>query len=224
VAFRRTVWDDLILDEVPIQLPGDDRVAAVLAAAAADDLSRVIPHDDSEFENFLARVRCLADWIPQLNLPAFDSDQLRDLLPDLCVGRRSFAELRKAPWVDFLKGKLTFAGLQALDRDAPERLTVPSGSRIGLRYEPGRPPILAVRIQELFGLAETPRVAGGRVPVLIHLLAPNMRPQQVTDDLQSFWANTYPKIRNELRRRYPKHAWPDDPRTAEPQRRPGKRR
>jgi ATP-dependent helicase HrpB len=75
-----------------------------------------------------------------------------------------------------------------------------------------------VRIQELFGLAETPRVAGGRVPVLLHLLAPNYRPQQVTDDLASFWANTYPQVRKDLRARYPKHAWPDDPYTAEAQR------
>ena len=71
--------------------------------------------------------------------------------------------------------------------------------------------MLAVRIQEVFGLADTPRVAGGRVKVLLHLLAPNYRPQQVTDDLASFWANTYPVVRKELRARYPKHAWPDDP-------------
>jgi ATP-dependent helicase HrpB len=71
--------------------------------------------------------------------------------------------------------------------------------------------VLAVRIQELFGLRDTPRIAGGRIPVLLHLLGPNHRPQQVTDDLASFWANTYPQVKKELRRRYPKHAWPDDP-------------
>ena len=81
--------------------------------------------------------------------------------------------------------------------------------------------MLAVRIQEVFGLADTPRVAGGRVKVLLHLLAPNYRPQQVTDDLASFWANTYPQVRKELRARYPKHAWPEDPLTAEARCRPG---
>src|SRR6185295_17467621 len=101
-------------------------------------------------------------------------------------------------------------------------IRVPSGSQLPLRYDPGQPPILAVRIQELFGLRETPRIAGGRVAVLLHLLAPSMRPQQVTDDLRSFWDNTYPQIRKELRRRYPKHAWPEDPWTAPPQRRPGR--
>lgn len=80
--------------------------------------------------------------------------------------------------------------------------------------------MLAVRIQELFGLHDTPRLAGGRVPVLLHLLAPNNRPQQVTDDLASFWANTYPQVRKELAGRYPKHAWPEDPAHATPERRP----
>ena len=99
--------------------------------------------------------------------------------------------------------------------EAPERIEVPSGSHIRIEYEEGRAPVLAARIQELFGLTETPRVATGRVKVLLHLLAPNHRPQQVTDDLASFWANTYPQVRKELRGRYPKHSWPDDPLTAE---------
>ena len=101
---------------------------------------------------------------------------------------------------------------------------MPSGSRLALRYEPGRPPVLAVRIQEVFGLADTPRIAAGRVRVLLHLLAPNYRPQQVTDDLASFWANTYAQVRKELRARYPRHAWPEDPWSAEPERRPQKRK
>jgi ATP-dependent helicase HrpB len=111
-----------------------------------------------------------------------------------------------------------------VEREAPERLPVPSGSRPALRYEVGRPPVLAVRIQEVFGLRETPRVAAGRVRVLLHLLAPNHRPQQVTDDLASFWANTYPQVRKELRARYPKHAWPEDPWSATPERRPRRKR
>src|SRR5207249_4270927 len=111
-----------------------------------------------------------------------------------------------------------------VDRDAPERIQVPSGSRIAVRYEEGRTPVLAVRIQELFGLADTPRVASGRVKVLLHLLAPNSRPQQVTDDLASFWANTYPGVRKELRARYPKHAWPEDPLSALPEHKPRRKR
>jgi ATP-dependent helicase HrpB len=99
--------------------------------------------------------------------------------------------------------------------EAPEHIEVPSGSHIKIAYEEARPPILAARIQEMFGLTETPRVARGRVKVLLHLLAPNYRPQQVTDDLASFWKNGYPIVRKELRARYPKHSWPEDPLTAE---------
>ena len=102
-------------------------------------------------------------------------------------------------------------------------LPVPSGSRIRLVYEPGRPPVLAARIQELFGWAQSPRIARGRTGVLLHLLAPNGRPQQVTDDLASFWNDAYHRIKSELRRRYPRHAWPDDPWNATPERRPKRR-
>jgi ATP-dependent helicase HrpB len=103
-----------------------------------------------------------------------------------------------------------------MDQEAPEALVVPSGNRIRLRYEPGRPPVLAVRLQELFGWAETPRIARGRVAILLHLLGPNYRPVQVTDDLHSFWSQTYFQVRKDLRNRYPKHAWPDDPLSARP--------
>ena len=153
----------------------------------------------------------------------FDDGQFCDLLEVLSGGCRSFADLRKAGWLEALHGRLSASQRQAVEREAPERLLVPSGSRLALRYEVARPPVLAVRIQEVFGLRETPRIAAGRVPVLLHLLAPNQRPQQVTDDLASFWANTYPQVRKELRARYPKHAWPEDPWSAPPQRRPRRR-
>jgi ATP-dependent helicase HrpB len=158
--------------------------------------------------------------MPELKLPAFDDGELRELLPWLCQGLRSFADLRRADWLGAWQGRLTHTQRQTVEREAPERLAVPSGSRIALRYEAGRPPVLAVRIQEVFGLRDTPRVAVGRVRVLLHLLGPNYRPQQVTEDLASFWRNTYPQVRKELRARYPRHAWPEDPTTATPERRP----
>jgi ATP-dependent helicase HrpB len=161
--------------------------------------------------------------MPELGLPALEAAELDELLEWLCLGRRSFAELRAAPWLEAIQDRLGHAQRQAVEREAPERLAVPSGSRIAVRYEVGRPPVLAVRIQEVFGLRETPRIAGGRVPVVLHLLAPNFRPQQVTDDLASFWANTYPLIRKELRARYPRHAWPEDPLAAPAQRGPKRR-
>jgi ATP-dependent helicase HrpB len=213
-ARRRVCWDDLILEESPAPLPDDDSVARMLAEAAITHWDEVRPKGDSPAGRFLARARCLREWLPELNLAAFDDSELQSLLPSLCLGRRSLTDLGNAPWVETIQAALTPAQWQAVEREAPTHLTVPSGSRIALEYEPGRSPILAVRIQEIFGLRETPRIARGRVPVLLHLLAPNYRPQQVTDDLPSFWANAYPIIRGELRRRYPRHPWPDDPLSA----------
>jgi ATP-dependent helicase HrpB len=220
-ARKLTRFEDLILDETQAALPDAVTTARVLSAAARKRLERVLPPTDSAAAAYRTRVRCLREWVPELSLPAFDDEELRELLPTLSLDCRSFADLRQAPWLDAMQARLTHVQRQAVERDAPERLTVPSGSRIALRYEEGRPPVLAVRIQEVFGLRDTPRIAGGRVRVLLHLLAPNYRPQQVTDDLASFWANTYPVVRKELRALYPKHAWPEDPHAAMPERRPG---
>ncbi|MDJ0974631.1 MAG: ATP-dependent helicase HrpB [Planctomycetota bacterium] len=221
---RRVCYDDLVLEEVAVQVARGPLVETALVEAATANLSAALPLDDDVVASLRTRVACLRAWRPELDLPALDDDALRDLLPDLARGLRSFAELRKAPLLDHLRGRLTWEQMQRLDREAPERIEVPSGSRIRLRYEVGSPPVLAVRIQEVFGLLETPCVAGGRVKVLMHLLAPNHRPQQITDDMPSFWKNTYAGVRAELRRRYPKHAWPEDPFTARAERRPSRRR
>ncbi len=222
-AKRRVRFTDLTIEETDAPLPDGEESARVLAKAAALHLERVVPADDSPAGLYRTRVRCLREWMPELQLPALDDADVRELLTWLCPGRRSFADLRKAEWLQAYQGRLTHSQRQALEREAPERWEVPSGSRIALGYELGRPPILAVRIQELFGLTETPRLAAGRIPVLLHLLAPNYRPQQVTDDLASFWTNTYPQVRKELRARYPKHAWPEDPWSATAESRPRRR-
>jgi len=221
---RRVLYEDLVLEEVAIQLARGPLVEAALVEAAAANLSEALPLDAPDLVALRTRVACLRAWRPELDLPALDDEAVTALLPELVRGKRSFAELRKAPLLDHLRGRLTWPQLQVLDREAPERVEVPSGSRIRLRYEEGKAPVLAVRIQEAFGLLETPTVASGRVKVLMHLLAPNQRPQQITDDMPSFWANTYAGVRAELRRRYPKHAWPEDPYTAKAEHRPGRRR
>ncbi len=222
IALRRTCWDDLVLDEVALGHIPDDKLSAALATAAAEDLSRVFPKE-GDVRDYVERAKALREWMPELGLPPLDEAQLTSLLPSLSQNCRSFDDLRKAPWLQWIKTLFTQVQLQAVEREAPEKLTVPSGNRVAIQYKAGKRPVLAVKIQELFGLADTPRIAGGRVPVLMHLLAPNMRPQQVTDDLKSFWNNTYQQVRKDLRARYPKHSWPEDPWNAPPQRRPGKR-
>ncbi|MFO1002578.1 MAG: ATP-dependent helicase HrpB [Planctomycetaceae bacterium] len=217
VARRRVAFADLILEESPTAITDREAAAEVLFEAAKGQLESVIPADDDAFSNFLARVRCLKQWMPDLPLPAFDDSTMLEVLHELCHGRRSFADLKSAPWLSTLQSKMDYALVQTIEREAPERITVPTGSRMRLTYEEGSPPVLAVRIQEIFGMKATPRIAGGRVPVLLHLLVRcNMRLQQVTGDLASFWANTHEVVRKESQRRYPKYSWPEDPLTAPP--------
>jgi ATP-dependent helicase HrpB len=214
-ARKQVLFADLVLEELPAHVADEDQAARVLTTAAMQRLDRVLPPPDSDAGRFITRARCLRHWLPESELPAMQPADLGGLLESLCRGRRSFTELRNGPWLDLLRGELPYDQVRLIESEAPERLLVPSGSQIALEYAEGRPPVLPVRIQELFSLAETPRIARGRVKVLLHLLAPNYRPQQVTDDLPSFWKNGYPLVRKELRARYPRHSWPDDPLTAE---------
>ena len=156
--------------------------------------------------------------MPELDLPPLDDAALLALLPTLVTGRRRLAQLRDTPLEPLLKARLGSRALRLLDEHAPDSLPVPTGRDLPLRYDADGPPVLAVKLQELFGLAATPRVAGGRVSVLLHLLSPAGRPVQVTSDLASFWSTTYPAVRRELRGRYPKHPWPEDPWSAPPRR------
>ncbi len=140
--------------------------------------------------------------------------ELMEVLTEACQGKRSLDELSRAPLAPLLLGRLAYPLDRLLEQHAPETIDVPSGSRMKLDYTAGAAPVLAVRLQEVFGWADTPRVAGGRVPVLLHLLGPNYRPVQITSDLAGFWSTLYFQVRKDLRARYPKHSWPDDPLSA----------
>lgn len=199
---------------------------AEASAALADALrtrAREFVAGDEAASAWLGRVEFLRRAMPELGWPEFDDEALGEMIAAACAGRRTLDEVRAVPLVPLLRGRLGHVLARTLDEQAPEALTVPSGSRIRLAYEPERPPVLAVRLQELFGWTETPRLAGGRVPVVLHLLGPNFRPVQVTDDLRSFWATTYFQVRKDLRARYPRHAWPDDPLSARAEARGGRR-
>jgi len=219
-ARLRTSWMDLALEETPTAIRDEAAAAALLAREAAAVFDRVMPPVDSPAGAFLARLRWLAATMPDLALPTIDDAALKSLLPELCSGLRSLDEVRAADWLSRLQAAVGYDRLTEIDRLAPTHLDLPNGKRFKLQYEPSGPPILAVRIQELFGVTETPRIAGGRIPLVLHLLGPNHRPQQVTSDLASFWKNTYPTVKKELRRRYPKHKWPDDPLAVAPIKKP----
>lgn len=166
----------------------------------------------SQYRN---RVRFLAQSLPEEGLPDLSDQALAAgaeqwLLPYL-QGVRTLAQLAKVDLLPPLKALLEYRQQQLVDREAPTHLSVPSGSRVSLEYPEQGTPFLAVKLQEMFGLAETPRLARGRVPVLIHLLSPARRPIQVTADLKSFWNGAYKEVCKELKGRYPRHPWPDDP-------------
>jgi ATP-dependent helicase HrpB len=148
------------------------------------------------------------DW-PDVSDPAL-SDTLEHWLSPHLAGITRLAGLKAVDLFGALSGLLSWQQRRQLDEWAPTHIEVPSGSRIRVDYS-GEIPVLAVRVQEMFGCADSPRVAGGRQPVLVHLLSPAGRPVQVTQDLAGFWAGSYHDVKKEMRGRYPKHHWPDDP-------------
>ena len=220
VARRQVKWLDLVLNETPTAISDADQCAAILWRAAIQYWDQAFPVDDDRVQGLVDRVNCLRMWLPNLELPELGTTFIQDVAKELCQNRRSLSELREAPWIEWIQSRFSSSQWQAIEKEAPTKIQVPSGSWIKIQYAIGKPPILAVKIQEVISMQATPRIAMGKVPILLHLLSPNMRPQQITDDLASFWANGYPIVKKELKRRYPKHAWPDDPTTAIPQRSP----
>jgi ATP-dependent helicase HrpB len=159
--------------------------------------------------------------MPERGWPELDPGAV---LADMCHRKRSVEELDRESPLPYLMARLPYPLDRLLGEHAPETIEVPSGSRIRVQYTIGQPPVLAARLQELFGWTDTPRIAAGRVPVVLHLLGPNFRPVQITNDLRSFWSTTYFQVRKDLRVRYPKHSWPEDPLTAKPQAKGARRR
>jgi ATP-dependent helicase HrpB len=160
-------------------------------------------------------VRCLRDWQPALGLPDLSDEALlatRDSwLRPAFNGKTRLDALAEDELGEALQSCLDWSLRQRLDALAPRRISVPSGMERGIHYAHGSAPVLAVKLQELFGLADTPRIADGQVPLTLHLLSPGGKPLQVTQDLRSFWHNTYPEVRREMKGRYPRHPWPEDP-------------
>ena len=223
IANRITRYEDLVLNEQRSATVDTEIASELLAREARRDIDRAFDVDQAS-RQWMYRLQGLAAWMPELGLPAFGADDIALMLSELCYGKTSLAQLRSPALHLQLATRLSNEQKNNLARHAPERLRVPSGRDVRLDYQPQGPPILAVQLQQLFGLRETPRIAGGRVAVLLHLLAPNQRPVQVTQDLHSFWDRTYAEVRKELRQRYPRHAWPEDPLSAPAEDRPQRRR
>lgn len=195
-----------------VATPGPE-TGPVLARAA---LARGLGHFPrlAEQATLLERLRVLASAMPELGLTAPGDDALSEALVHGCEQAVSIADLRDLDWRAALSDMLDARGHGALARHAPERVTLAGGRSVPVHYEPGKPPWIESRLQDFFGMNDGPRICDGRVALTLHLLAPNRRPVQITRDLAGFWVRHYPDIRQELRRRYPKHAWPEDARTS----------
>lgn len=217
-AQRETRFDRIVLEA-----RSTGRVDPALAAQALTDAVRELGIDALPWTESLGqwreRVRCLREWMPELGLPDLsDEALLADLdrwLRPAFAGKSRLDALGESELAEALKSPLDWSLRQRVDALAPTRIIVPSGMERRIEYAHGQPPVLAVKLQELFGLAETPRIADGRVPLTLHLLSPGGRPLQVTQDLRGFWERTYPEVKKEMKGRYPKHPWPDDPWTAQ---------
>ncbi|HEX8352187.1 MAG TPA: ATP-dependent helicase C-terminal domain-containing protein [Pyrinomonadaceae bacterium] len=211
---RRLVYDQLVVDEWRAPRAEGPEVTRALAEAALAAGAQAFA-DTEDTERLLARVEFVARTFPEAGLPALGEEEVGAALAQMCEGLRSFAELREAGraggLLERLRRRLTPEQSRLLAQMAPERVTLAKGRQARVSYERGRPPSVASRLQDFFGMREGPRVAGGRVPLVLQLLAPNQRPVQVTTDLAGFWERHYAGVRRELGRRYPRHAWPEDP-------------
>lgn len=218
-AVRQEAVGALVLGRQPLPEVDPERIRAAMLRGVAEMGPASLPWTKS-LKQWRERVAWLRaetgeEGFPDLSDPWLMGNLERWLAPWL-NGIASRQQLQRLDLAEVLQGLLSWEQRQRVEREAPSHLQVPSGSRLPLRYHPGEAPVLAVRLQELFGLTETPRVCHGRVPVMLHLLSPAQRPIQITADLAGFWKRTYPEVKKELKGRYPKHYWPDDPLQASP--------
>ncbi|HED2437713.1 TPA: ATP-dependent helicase HrpB [Citrobacter freundii] len=221
-ALRRSRIGQLTVKVQPLAKPSEEELHQAMLNGIRDKGLSVL-NWTSEAEQFRLRLQCAANWLPEYDWPAVDEDSLlktleRWLLPHMS-GVHSLRALKALNVGQALRGLLDWSMLQRLDSELPAHYTVPTGSRIAIRYHEDNPPVLAVRMQEMFGEANTPTIAQGRVPLVLELLSPAQRPLQVTSDLSAFWQGSYREVQKEMKGRYPKHVWPDDPANTAPTRR-----
>jgi ATP-dependent helicase HrpB len=205
-AEQQERFRDLPLDSRRIEPPPADEAARLLAEEVL--AGRLTLHDwDDNVEQWILRLNLLAKWCPEFELPQITDEDSRHLIEQICHGAFSSKEIKDRPVKSIVKSWLSPAQQQALEKHAPERLELANDKKPKVIYSAANPPHINARVQELYGVTQTPHIALGRVPVLVHILAPNMRPVQITQDLANFWKEQYPKVKQELQRKYPKHEW-----------------
>ncbi len=199
--FRGLVLSSRRSDQPPLD------EAARLLAAEVEAGRLALNAWDEEVEQWVVRLNLLSQWCPELELPPIGEEDRRHLLEQICYGALGFKELKDRPVKPTVESWLSENQRELLEKHAPARLRLTNGRMAKVKYERGSPPHMELRIQELYGVNATPRIAMGRVTIVVHILAPSRRPVQITQDLTGFWREHYPRVKQELQRRYPKHEW-----------------
>ncbi len=207
-------YGNLFLDKSPHKTKSGD-VSQILLKALKESWPK--PFENSlDLQILFCRLKLLQELGFKVNPPSFSEENLDVLWHYIVEGKESFSDILQRPLNDYLTDLVPSETFSLLERITPRTITLRSGRRIIVQYEPSKPPWISSRLQDFFGTASIPLIAEGRLPLVIHLLAPNKQPVQVTKDLSGFWKTVYPKIRTQLARRYPKHSWPEDPLKANP--------
>ncbi|MGH7976786.1 MAG: ATP-dependent helicase HrpB [Limisphaerales bacterium] len=206
VAAELLKFRGLALSAKRIEPPPADAAAKILVEEIlAERLP--LPNWDHSVEQWLARLNFLCANCPELQLPPFLDDDKKSVVEQLCHGAVSYKEIKEREVKPIVMSWLSQSQRELLDKHAPERLSLPNGRTPKVNYENGKSPFISLRIQELYDVNQTPKIALGKMPVTVHILTPGMKPIQVTQDLTNFWREHYPKIKSELARKYPKHFW-----------------
>ena len=211
VSRRELRFRDLVLESRDVDQEVNMDAAAELLAERVLSGELNLKMWDAAVDQWCARLACLSEWMPELELPTWGEDDKAAAVAQICHGAVSYKEIKERAVWPVLNDWLSSTQRMALDAYAPERLKLSNGQTPKVTYEVGQDPRIGLRVRDLFGVWETPRVAGGRIPVLVHVQAPNQRPWQMTKDLESFWKSGYAQMRKELAGRYPKHPWPENP-------------
>lgn len=211
VSRKERKFRDLVLEAIERDQGVNLDLAAELLAQRVLDGELTLKAWDAEVDQWTARLASLGGWMPELELPGWSDEDRAAAVAQICHGAVSYKEIKEKPVWPVLREWLSHTQRMALDAYAPERITLPNGNSAKITYEHGKDPWIALKVQHLFGVWETPRIADGRVPLLVHICAPNQRPWQMTKDLKNFWANGYLQMKKDIAGRYPKHPWPEDP-------------
>ena len=210
LAEEQTLFRDLVLEKRRLDSPPAEEAARLLAEEVVADRLRLKKWDHG-VEQWILRLNLLAKWCPDLALSPIEEDDRRTLIEQVCHGAVAYKDIKDRPVKPTVMSWLDEANQRLVEKHAPERLAFPNGKKPKITYAAGAPPSVAMRIQELYGLRTLPSIALGRVTPLVQILAPSMRPVQITQDLEGFWREHYPRVRKELQRKYPKHEWKERP-------------